>query len=54
MTKNAELGSIDGSCYPKDLMVKRLPFISKNLNKATGYLTSNTKQVFTQLRQMLY
>ena len=33
----------------KDKMVRRSS--SKNLNKATGYLTPNARQVFTQLRQ---
>ena len=33
-------------------MVKKSPFIFKNLNGAIRYLTPNAKQAFTQLRQV--
>ena len=50
MAEDAEVGSIGGDC--EDETVKRLPLTSKNSNGATGYLTPNTKQAFTQLRQV--
>ena len=49
MAEDAEIGSISGDY--EDETVKRLPFTSKNLNRAIDYLTSSTKQAFTQLRQ---
>ena len=39
----------DGNC--EDETIGRSPF--KNLNGATGYLTFNARQAFTQLRQAL-
>ena len=50
MAENAGVNSVSGSDC-EDEMVKRLPLTSKNSNKATGYLTSNAKQAFTQLMQ---
>lgn len=44
---DAEVSSNGNDC--EDKMVKRLP--SKNLNKAIAYLTSDTRQAFTQLRE---
>ena len=40
--------SAKGDC--EDETVERLP--SKNLNRATGYLTPNARRAFTQLRQI--
>ena len=40
---------VGGGGDRKDKMVGRSP--SKNLNRATGYLTPNARQAFTQLRQ---
>ena len=42
--------SIGGGSNHEDETVKRLP--SKNSNKATGYLTLNARQAFSQLRQV--
>ena len=39
----------DGGGDCEDKTVGRSPF--KNLNEATGYLTPNARQVFTQLKQ---
>ena len=50
VAEDAEVGSIGGGDC-KDKTVKRSPLASKNLNRATGYLTLNAKQAFTQLRQ---
>ena len=51
MVEDVEVGTIkdDGDC--EDETVKKLAFISKNSNEATGSLTPSAKQVFTQLRQ---
>ena len=49
MAEDAEVSSISGDC--KNETVKKSPLISKNLNRATGYLTPGAKQAFTQLRQ---
>ena len=49
MAENAEVGSIGGDCENKT--VERSPLRSKNSNRATGYLTPDAKQAFTQLRQ---
>ena len=47
MAEDAEVG-VDGGDR-EDKMVGRSP--SKNSNKATGYLTPDARQAFTQLRQ---
>ena len=49
MAKNNEVGGSDSSDC-EDKMVERSP-CSKNSNRATGYLTPDTGQTFTQLRQ---
>ena len=51
MAKNAKFGNIGDNSDCKDETVKRSPLIFKNLNGATGYLTLDAKQAFTQLRQ---
>ena len=51
MADNAEVISINGNSDCEDKTVERLLLRSKNSNKATDYLTPNTKQPFTQLRQ---
>ena len=48
-TEDAKVSSI--GVDSKNVMVKRSPLTSKNLNGAIGYLTPNVKQGFTQLRQ---
>ena len=50
VAENAEFGSI-GSGDHEDETVRRLPLTSKNLNGVTDYLTPDSKQAFTQLRQ---
>ena len=44
IAEDAGIDSIDGDC--ENETVKRSPLISKNLNRATGYLTPNAKQAF--------
>ena len=52
MAENNKVGvGCNGNC--KSEIVKRLLVAFKNLNKAIRYLTSNTKKVFTQLKQAL-
>ena len=51
MVENAEVGSIGGGGNCENETVERSLLISKNLNRAIGYLTPNAKQAFTQLRQ---
>ena len=51
MAENTEVGSIDDGGDCEDEMVEKSPLISKNLNRATVYLTPDAKQGFTQLRQ---
>ena len=51
MAEDAEVGSISGGDR-KDETVERWLLISKNLKRAIGCLTPDTKQVFTQLRQV--
>ena len=48
----AEVGEVDVGCGGdcEDETVRRSP--SKNLNGATGYLTPEARQAFTQLRQV--
>ena len=46
MTEDTEVGSVDGGDC-EDETVKRLLLISKNLNKATGYLTPKARLAFT-------
>ena len=48
MAEDAEVGNIGCDC--EDETVERSPLISKNSNGVTGYLTSDAKQAFTQLR----
>ena len=48
MGKNVEVSVGGGDC--KDKTNGRSP-CAKNLNKTTGYLTPNTKQIFIQLRK---
>ena len=49
VAESDKFGSGDsGDC--EDKTVKKSPY-SKNLNKAMDYLTPDTRQVFTQLRQ---
>ena len=50
MAEDVEVGSVGygGNC--EDKTVKKLPLISKNLNKAMNYLTPNAKRAFTQLK----
>ena len=50
MAEDAEIVSVGGGDC-KDETVERSPLISKNSNGATGYLTPDAKQAFTQLRQ---
>ena len=50
MAEDAEVGSISGD--REDETVERSPLTSKNSNGATDYLTPDTKQAFTQLRQV--
>ena len=50
MAENAEVGSVGGGNF-EDETIKRSPVISKNLNRATGYLTLEAKLAFTQLRK---
>ena len=45
MADNAGVGSTGGD--REDETVKRLPLTSKNLNRATGYLTPDAKRAFT-------
>lgn len=47
MAEDAEVGVSNDRCE----MVGRSPSTSKNSNGATGYLNSNARKVFTQLRQ---
>ena len=49
MFEDVKIGSIgvDGD----DKTTKKPRLTSKNLNRATSYLTPNSKQAFTQLRQ---
>ena len=47
MAEDAEVGSAGSNCDNKT--VKKS--LSKNLNGATDYLTPDTRQTFTQLRQ---
>ena len=47
MAEDAEVGSGDDDCDNET--IKKSP--SKNLNGATGYLTPDARQAFTQLRQ---
>ena len=51
MAEDAEVDSIGGGGDREDETVERSPLTSKNSNGATGYLTPDTKQAFTQLRQ---
>ena len=53
MAEDAEDDSIDGSDH-KDKTVKRSPLISKNLNRAMGYLTIEARLAFTKLRKMFF
>ena len=48
IAENAKVGSGNGDC--EDEMVKKS--LSKNLNRATDYLTLDARQAFTQLRQV--
>ena len=48
IAEDAEVGSIGGDY--EDETVERSPLTSKNSNGATGYLTSDAKRAFTQLR----
>ena len=48
MAEDAEIGSGGDDC--EDKTVKRLP--SKNFHRATGYLTPDARQAFTQLKQV--
>ena len=50
MAEDVEVGSIGSD--RKDETVKRSLLTSKNSNGATGYLTPDAKQAFTQLRQV--
>ena len=50
MAEDAEVGSVGGGDR-EDETVKKSPLTSKNSNRATGYLTPDAKQAFTQLRQ---
>ena len=47
MAKDAEVGSVGGGCDCEDETVKQLLLISKNLNRATGYLTTKARLMFT-------
>ena len=49
VAENDEVGGV-GSDDCEDETIKK-SLCSKNLNKATSYLTPNTRQTFTQLRQ---
>ena len=50
MAKDDEVGSVgDGNC--EDKTIKRSSLTSKNLNKATSYLTPKARLAFTQLRK---
>ena len=51
IAEDAKIDSIGGVGDCKDEMVERSLFRFKNSNGATGYLTANAKQAFTQLRQ---
>ena len=51
MAEDAEVDSIGGGGDREDETVERSPLTSKNSNGATGYLTPDAKQAFTQLRQ---
>ena len=48
MANNSKVSS--GNNNYEDETIERL--LSKNLNKTTSYLISNTKQAFTKLRQI--
>ena len=50
IAEDVEVGSIGGGNH-EDETVERSPLTSKNSNRATGYLTPDTKRAFTQLRQ---
>ena len=50
IAKDAEVITIDGDNH-EDEMVERSPLTSKNLNRATGYLTPKARLAFTQLRK---
>ena len=51
MAKDAEIANIGGGGDCKDKTVEISLLTSKNSNRATGYLTPNAKQAFTQLSQ---
>ena len=50
MTEDAEVGNVSNG-NRKNKIVKKLPLISKNLNRATGYLTLKARLAFTQLKK---
>ena len=49
VAKRNEIGIIGGGSNCKDKTVKKLP--SKNLNRATSYLTPKARLAFTKLRK---
>ena len=51
MAEHAEVGSISGGGDREDETVERSPLTSKNLNRASNYLTPEAKRAFTQLMQ---
>ena len=50
MAKRDEIGIISGGGDCKDKIVKKSP--SKNLNRATGYLTPKARLVLNKLRKL--
>ena len=51
MAEEAEVGSINSGGDREDEMVEKSPLISKDLNRATGYLTPKVRLAFTKFKK---